>query len=178
MVARLTRQVAHALAVFEHEHAVAIEAANDRTRRSWSETPERDARQVLDRRAQRALQLFREFLAAEHRRGLVGVELASAIRAHRDHLTEMNIGIERQFLIERLVPYGQFHARRLEAVGAERQVIFAGRHLHAEPPGVVGSRLHVRRGRLEHDERPRHRQASQAARDRTSQRRGYLRTSA
>ena len=77
VVGRLARQIAHALAVLEHDHAVAIKAADDRTGRGGTEGPRRDARRILQRAGDGRLLLLRQFLSTEHRRRLVGVELGA-----------------------------------------------------------------------------------------------------
>ena len=87
VVARLTGQVAHPQAVFDDQHAVAVETADDGTRRSRTEAAQRDAGLVLERRAERALQLLRQLLSAEHVGGLKRLELIPAFRRHRHYLT-------------------------------------------------------------------------------------------
>ena len=53
-----------------------------------------DARLILERRAERALELLRQLLSGEHRGRLEGVELAARLGADRRHLLKMEIGID------------------------------------------------------------------------------------
>ena len=52
VIGRLAGQVAHALAVLQDQHAVAVETADDRPRRRGPEAARREARLVLERRSQ------------------------------------------------------------------------------------------------------------------------------
>ena len=51
---------------------------------------------ILERGAQRHLELLGEFLAGEHRRGLIHVELTSGIGADRRDFLEVKIRIDAQ----------------------------------------------------------------------------------
>src|SRR5262249_36791404 len=94
MIARLTGQIAHAKPVFDDQHAVAVQTANHRTRRSGAGAANRNAGLVLDRRSQGALERLRQLLPAEHVGCLERFELAAALRTDRRHLAEMKLGIE------------------------------------------------------------------------------------
>jgi hypothetical protein len=75
VITRLAGEITHAQPVLHNQHAIAVQAANHRACRARPEAAERDARLVLNRRAKRALQLFRQLLPAEHGRRLKRFEL-------------------------------------------------------------------------------------------------------
>ena len=83
VIARLTRQVAHALSVLEHRHAIAVEPADDRPRRSGPELAQRHAGRFRQRCANRRLEVLGQLLSRQHRRRLIRLELRTGRRAHR-----------------------------------------------------------------------------------------------
>ena len=68
VVAGLAGEIAHALAVLEDQHAVAVHAANHRPRRAGAQGAFRNAGLGLQRCAQRGLELAVEIGACQHRR--------------------------------------------------------------------------------------------------------------
>ena len=137
VIARLARQVAHALAVLEHRHAIAVETANDRPRRAGPNsriaTPG-DSDSVAPTVASRIL---RELLSVQHRRRLIRLELRARIRADREHLGEMQIEIDRDVEGRRRRADRDFGAARAVALGAHADVILAGRHVLEAITAVV-----------------------------------------
>ena len=81
VVARLTRQVTHALAILQNLHAVAVETTNHGTRRRRSEAARRNPWLALEGGPQRHLELLGEILSCEHGRRLVHLELAASLAA-------------------------------------------------------------------------------------------------
>jgi hypothetical protein len=107
VIARLTGQVTHSQSVLHDQDAVAIQAANDGTRRSRAKAAQGNARLVFNRGTERALDLLGQLLASQNVRGLKRFELASSLRTHRGDLAEMQLGVDPK-------------------VGC----LFAGRHIH------------------------------------------------
>ena len=96
MVARLARQIAGPLAILQNLHAIAVEPADDRPRWRGAEAARGDAGLVLERRAERALELLGQFLTRQHRRRLERIELAARFGAHRRDFLKMQIEIDAQ----------------------------------------------------------------------------------
>ena len=116
VIAGLARQIAHALAVFEHRDAIAVEAANDWSRRGGAELAHRDPGSLRQRRANRRLEVLRQLLPVEHRRRLIRLELRPRGGTDGKDFREMQIEIDRD--VER-------HRRRADAdLGAPRAVTF------------------------------------------------------
>ena len=101
MIARLARQVAHALAVLEHADAIAVEAANHRPRRGVAEFTHRDAGGFGQRRANRRFEILGQLLAVEHGGRLVRLELRPRGRADRQHFGEVQVEIDRDVELDR-----------------------------------------------------------------------------
>ena len=94
------------------------------------EAARRDAGLVLERRAERALELLGQLLARQHRRRLERVELAARFGAHRCDFLEMQIEIDAQ--LDRSAArrgHGDFRAPRRVSLRAHPHVIRAGREI-------------------------------------------------
>ena len=115
MVAGLAGQIAGALTVLKDLNAVAIQAAYDGPRWRRAERSRGDAWLVLERRAERAFKLLRQFLPGEHRRRLERVELASHLGADRRDLLKMQIEVDAK-LDRRAAGGGHHHFRAARGV--------------------------------------------------------------
>ena len=96
VVRRLARHVAHAVRVLEDEHAIAVEAADDRPGGPGARRPLGDARLRLERGAKRALQLAAQILPRQHRDRLSGGKRAAVLGLDRDGLGELQNRIDRE----------------------------------------------------------------------------------
>ena len=114
VIARLAGQVAHALAVLQDLHTVAVEAANHRPRRRRAEAAGRDARLALERRAERHFELLRQFLTVEHRRRLVHLELAAQVAGDGRLFLEVQLRIDCHVELRRGVAATVTSVRRVE----------------------------------------------------------------
>ena len=137
VVPRLARHVTHALPVLEDEHAIAVEAANDRPRRAGTERALGHSRLSRQRRADRRPELLGQVLPGKHGRGLIGIERISRIGADRHHFAVVQLGIDRDVERHRSLRDGQLRPRGDEALGDHQQVVRAGGH--------VGDRCRSRR---------------------------------
>ena len=77
------------------------------------------ARLILERRAERALELLRQFLSREHRRRLKRIELAARFGADRRDFLKMKIGIDED--VDRRAAVGA--ARSLRCVATSSPVV-------------------------------------------------------
>jgi hypothetical protein len=94
MVARLAREIAHPQAVFNHQHAIAVETPDDRTRRSRPEAADGDPRLDLQGGANCALQFLCQFLTTQGVRGLERLELVPSFWTDRRDLGEVQLRID------------------------------------------------------------------------------------
>ena len=104
MIARLTRQVAHALAILQNLHAVAVETTNHGTRRRRSEAARRDTWLALEGGPQRHLELLGEILSCEDGRRLVHFELAASLARDGRLFLEVQLGIDGEIHLMAVVP--------------------------------------------------------------------------
>ena len=150
VIARLTRQVADPLAVIEDQHAIAIESTDDGTRWARAERPLGDAWLCGDCRAQRTLQLFRQILAGEHGRRLIGIELIPRVGADRDDFAVVQLGIDRDVQGQRRLRDVELGSRWNEALGRYQQMVRAGGHV-GNRVGAVWPRRGLERGAFDCD---------------------------
>ena len=142
MIAGLARQVAHALAVLENQHPIAVKAADDRAGRRGAERSLGDAGLLNQRGRQRPAKLAGQVLPGEHRRRLERVELVARLGADRYDLLEVQFRVDKQ-IDDRV---GRLHrdllVPRRESLGFDREVIGAGLHtIELEPAVCAGERL-------------------------------------
>ncbi len=142
VIARLTREIAEALTVLKDQDSIAVEPSNDRTRRGRAKASCRNARLTLERRAERHLELFGQFLTRQNGCGLERIELTASIAAHRyDFLEvqiEINLDLDRRHPCHDL----DFSAPRREALREHRQVVGARRDA-IERKRPVGARCRL-----------------------------------
>src|SRR4029079_8069539 len=93
VITGLARNVAHAEAVLDDQHAIAVEASDDWTRGSRAEAAERDAWLVLQRRAESRLHFPGQFPPREHVGRVETLERALAFGTHRRHFAEMQLRV-------------------------------------------------------------------------------------
>ena len=150
MVSRLTRQVTDALAIVEDQHAIAIEAADDRARRARAKRPLGDPWLRGDCRAQRTLQLLGQILAGQHGRRLIGIELVPRVGADRDDLTVVQLGIDRDVQGQRRLDDVELGSRWNESLGRHQQMVRTRRHV-GNRVGAVGPRFGLECGSFDRD---------------------------
>ena len=173
VIAGLAGEIAHALAVFEHHHTVAVEPADDGTGRRRAERAGGDPGLRLQCRANRALDLLGQLLPGQHRGRLIRLELRPRRGAHRQHFGKVQIEFDRHVEAHRLRGDGDFGTSRGVALGPDADVIAAGRHtLERVVAFRVGSRLEPQL--VDHHQGTGHRLTALALRDRPAYRRALL----
>ena len=94
VVPGLAGEITNSLAIFENQHAVPIQTANDGARRAGTERALRHTRLPLQRGTEGRLQLLRELLASKDRCGLVRLERVARRRTNRDYLGVMDFWVQ------------------------------------------------------------------------------------
>ena len=132
VVAGLAGEVARAHAVVEDEHAVAVEAADDRAARAGAEGAARDARLVLQGFAEAAVSALDEVVRVQRRHGVERFE--RGFRAARG-------GRDRHLLVHRRG--GQLEVDRHGLAGGDGNHLPAGGEVLALGEHLVGAGRHA-----------------------------------
>ncbi len=145
VIARLAREIVGALTVLEHEHTIAVEAADDGARWAGSECALRHAWLVLQELAERAFELQRQLLAGQDGGGLIRLERIARVGADRDRFGVVQFGLERDDQWLAVSASDRFDPRGTECFGRDPQVVRARtRDLRAKHALGIGRRFGLR----------------------------------